>query len=61
MIIETYTEDKPLPSVLIANINQGKSLHVVTAFDVENKTCYIITAYFPDRKHFEDDLITRRK
>ena len=61
VIIETYTEDKPFPSVLIAHVNREVSLHVVAAFDLDNKTCYIITAYIPDGKYFENDLITRRK
>ena len=61
VIIESYTQDKPLPSVLIACVNRELKLHVVTAYDFENKTAYIITAYYPDAKYFEDDLITRRK
>ena len=60
-IIESYTNDKPLPSVLIAYVSPEKSLHAVTAFDVENKTCYVITAYYPDVNYFENDFITRRK
>ena len=61
VIIESYAEDKPMPSVLIACVSRDLTLHVVTAFDFENKSAYIITAYYPDRKHFEDDFITRRK
>ena len=61
IIIESYIKDKPLPSVLIACISKELTLHVVTAFDFENKSVYIITAYYPDRKHFEGDFITRRK
>jgi len=60
-IIESYPGDKPFPSVLIAHVSQEDSLHVVAAFDVESKTCYIITVYIPDGKYFEDDLMTRRK
>ena len=60
-VIESYSGDKPFPSVLIAYVDRESSLHVVAAFDVENKICYIITAYIPDRKYFEDDLMTRRK
>ena len=35
VIIESYTQDKPLPSVLIACVNRELKLHVVTAYDFE--------------------------
>ena len=38
-----------------------QKIKVVETYDFENKTAYIITAYYPDAKYFEDDLITRRK
>ena len=60
-IIETYSDDHPFPSVLIAYINSQKPLHVVFSYDEESGMLYIITAYIPDAKHFEDDLITRKK
>ena len=61
IIIESYEDDKPYPSFLIADIGVNKALHVVAAFDFVNKICYIITAYIPERDYFEADLITRRK
>ncbi|MBL0708831.1 MAG: DUF4258 domain-containing protein [Sulfurimonas sp.] len=61
IIIEDYTDDYPFPSVLIAYINDEKSLHVVVSYDDDSSKCYIITAYVPDRKYFKDDLITRRE
>jgi hypothetical protein len=60
-VIESYIDDKPFPSVLIAHVNREVPIHVVAAFDSDNKTCYIITAYIPDGKYFENDLLTRRK
>lgn len=60
-VIESYTGDRPFPSVLIAHVNRGEPLHVVASFDEENKICYVITAYVPDGKYFEDDFMTRRK
>lgn len=60
-IIEKYSEDYPFPSVLIAYVNSQKPLHVVSSYDEESSSFYIITAYIPDTKHFEDDLITRKK
>lgn len=60
-IIEIYSDDQPFPSVLMAYINPQKPLHVVLSYDEESGRLYIITAYIPDTKHFEDDLITRKK
>jgi hypothetical protein len=58
-VIENYSDDYPFPSVLIACITNSKPLHVVVAFDESSLISYIITAYIPDDKHFEQDLITR--
>ncbi len=60
-IIEDYSDDYPFPSVLIAYIDKSKQLHVLVAYDEITQICYIITAYTPDERHFEVDLITRRK
>ncbi|RGT72158.1 DUF4258 domain-containing protein, partial [Ruminococcus sp. AF18-22] len=40
------------------NVN-GRILHIVAGCD--NINIYIITAYYPDTKKFENDLKTRRK
>ncbi len=60
MIIESYLEDYPIPSFLIAHVHMPKPLHVVVAYDEYSQICYIITAYEPDTKYFLRDLITRR-
>ena len=58
-IIENYSEDYPFPSVLIAYVSDDeRSLHVVVAHS--DSHCYIITAYEPDNKRFEDNLKNRR-
>ena len=59
-IIKDYSDDYPFPSVLIANIERTKPLHIVVAFDESEYISYIITAYIPDDKHFEKDLLARR-
>ncbi len=59
MIIETYPDDHPIPSVLLAT-GQPEALHVVLAYDAASAQCHIITAYRPDLTHFEADLTTRR-
>ena len=40
------------------NINR-RILHIIAGYD--NINLYVITAYYPDTKKFEDDLRTRRK
>ncbi len=59
VIIETYPNDNPIPSMLIA-YNHQEALHVVLAYEAENQYCHIITTYRPDLAHFENDFITRR-
>ena len=59
-IIEDYPDDFPNPSCLIFGYNvNGRILHIVAGCD--NINIYIITAYYPDTKKFENDLKTRRK
>jgi hypothetical protein len=60
-IIEEYFDDYPLPSILIADVLCKRPLHVVVSYDATSSKCYIITAYEPDTKHFENDLITRKE
>ena len=59
VVIETYPNDSPIPSMLIA-YNQQEALHVVLAYEAANQHCHIITTYRPDLAHFENDFITRR-
>ncbi|MDQ7042783.1 MAG: DUF4258 domain-containing protein [Sulfurimonas sp.] len=59
IIIEDYSDDYPFPSVLIAYITNRDALHVVVSYDEKSLKCYVVTAYVPDEKHFENDLITR--
>ncbi|MEW6527748.1 MAG: DUF4258 domain-containing protein [Spirochaetota bacterium] len=60
-IIKNYIDDKPFSSYLMAYNDNVKIIHAVVSFDIENKICYIITAYYPDADHFEKDMITRKK
>ena len=59
-IIENYPDDKPFPSALCHGIWQGQVLHVVLAYDLNGRKVYVITAYWPDEEHFNNDLRTRR-
>lgn len=59
-IIEDYPMDYPHPSCLIYGYTMSdKVLHVVAGTD--NTNVYIITAYFPNSKKFQEDLKTRRE
>lgn len=60
-IIETYPEDKYLPSYLVYSRYQNVVFHVLFAADVEGDNVRIITAYYPDPAHWSADLKTRRK
>ena len=60
-IIETYPDDKPYPSALCHGIWQNQVLHVVMAYDLDDQKIYVITAYWPDEEHFDNDLKTRRE
>lgn len=58
-IIEEYPNDYPNPSCLVFGYTLNNVvLHTVVGTD--NKTLFVITAYFPSLDKFEDDFKTRR-
>lgn len=59
-IVEVYADDRPYPGCLLLHIG-AEPLHVVAAVDETARICHVITAYRPDRDHFEADFKTRRK
>ncbi len=59
--IESYPDDTPFPSGLFFGVWQDKPSHVVVAHSQSNQQVFIITAYWPDKEHFESDFKTRRK
>ena len=59
-IIEEYQDDYPYPSFLIYGTNlNNEILHIVCGLSKEE--LWIITAYYPDRIEWEDDLKTRKE
>ena len=56
-IIESYPEDKYLPSYLVL---AAASFHVQFATDVEGENVRIVTVYRPDPIEWKSDLKTRR-
>jgi hypothetical protein len=59
-IIESYPEDKYLPSYLILAKHESYGFHVLFATDVEGDNVRVVTAYHPDPGEWEPDLRTRR-
>lgn len=59
-IIEQYPDDYPYPSCLILGLSSAQEkIHVVMSD--EGTSSRIITAYFPDKEKWRDDLRTRRE
>lgn len=59
-IIESYPEDKYLPSYLIRSEFEGRVFHVLIAADVEQSNVRIVTAYTPDPEEWDDSFRERR-
>lgn len=59
-IIESYPDDKYLPSYLILATTEGAAFHVLFALDVEGDNVRVVTAYRPHPNEWEADLKTRR-
>lgn len=60
-IIETYPQDKYMPSYLIYADHGGFIFHLLAALDTQNDTVRIITAYKPSREKWEPDGKTRKE
>ena len=60
VIIEEYENDYPYPSCLVYGNNIDRDvLHIVWGLD--EMELWIITAYYPDNRDWEDDLKTRKE
>ena len=60
-IIESYPEDKYLPSYLIYAEYEEQIIHIQMAIDKEKNSIRIVTTYKPTLDKWENDLKTRRK
>ncbi len=58
-IIESYANDYPFPSCLICTL-VPEPLHIVLSYNATESEVNIITVYYPDLTHFENDYITRQ-
>lgn len=60
-IIESYPEDKYLPSYLIYTEYEEEYYHILFATDVEDENVRIVTTYRPSALEWSADLKTRRE
>src|SRR5262245_27389048 len=61
VLIESYPDDKYLPSYLVLGFTSGGPIHVLIAVDVDGDNVRIVTAYRPDPQEWENGFSTRRK
>ncbi len=59
-LVESYPDDKYLPSYLLLARYREDALHVLFAADVEGDNVRVVTSYRPDVREWEADLRTRR-
>ncbi|MBN4073275.1 DUF4258 domain-containing protein [Mariprofundus ferrooxydans] len=60
-LIESYPEDKYLPSYLVYAVQHDNQVfHVLFAVDVEEKHVRVITVYYPNAMQWRNDLKARR-
>lgn len=58
-IIESYPDDKYLPSFLVRGEFQGRVFHAQIATDVEARNVRVVTMYIPDPEEW-DSVFQRR-
>lgn len=60
-IIESYPDDKYLPSYLVLAKHAGTAFHVLFALDVQEGNVRLVTAYRPNPAEWSADLKRRNK
>jgi hypothetical protein len=60
-IIESYPDDKYLPSYLVLAQFGCEAFHILFAVDVQVGNVRIVTAYRPSLEEWQSDLKTRRR
>jgi len=59
-LVESYPDDKYLPSYLVLARQGQEAFHVLFAVDIEGDNVRVVTCYRPDPREWEADLKTRR-
>ncbi len=60
-LVESYPEDKYLPSYLVLADDGGAPFHVLFATDIAGDNVRVVTAYRPSASEWEADWKMRRK
>ena len=60
-IIESYPEDKYLPSYLVWAMSASSPFHALFAADVDGDNVRIVTAYRPNADEWASDLKSRKE
>ena len=60
-VIESYPDDKYLPSYLVLAMSVEVAFHVLIAVDVAGDNVRVVTTYRPNPIDWEPDLKTRRR
>ena len=60
-VVESYPDDKYLPSYLILARYEGEAFHVLLGVDIDERNVRVVTAYRPSSEEWETDLTTRRR
>ncbi|MDP2815679.1 MAG: DUF4258 domain-containing protein [Rectinemataceae bacterium] len=59
-VIESYPDDKYMPSYLVFARYGDAALHLLLATDTANYNVRLVTAYLPNSTVWNDDMKTRR-
>ena len=59
-LVESYPDDKYLPSYLMLARHDAEAFHVLFAFDVPGDNVRVVTAYRPHPAEWQADLKARR-
>ncbi len=60
IVIKNYPDDTPYPSRLILGFDGNRPVHVVSAYNAETDTEYVITVYEPDSQKWSENFTERR-
>ena len=58
-VIKDYPDDTPYPSRLILGFDAERPIHVISVYNAENDTEYIITVYEPDVQKWSNNFTER--
>jgi hypothetical protein len=61
LLIESYPEDKYLPSYLVWSKAENVIFHILFAIDVQDGNVRLITAYKPSPEEWTDNMKQRKK